>query len=338
MAEQNRVWRIGLSGAGWATTYHIPAWAREQARAQIVAIADPNSEARDRQVAAFGIPGFYPSVEAMLDAEQIDILDICSPREAHTPQIRLAVDRGLAVICQKPMAACLAEAQALVAALDPAARVMIHDNWRFRDTYRRIKTLLTGIGSLRRVQLDYLSSGMIPDATGARPALVRQPNFATMERLLVMEVLIHHLDTLTFLLGDLELVRSAISRSNDAIIGEDSATISLRRRSDGLPVELVGNLAVHGEPPQARDQLRIFGANGTITLDAWSLRCSGALTHDEQFDGDAVYRGSYSAAIGHFLDCLETGVPFEITPASHLSIIAIAEAVYAASQPGAGAL
>jgi predicted dehydrogenase len=61
--------------------------------------------------------------------------------------------------------------------------------------------------------MDLLSSGMIADADGARPALVRQPFFAGLDRLLVMEVLIHHIDTLRYLLGPLTLAASAIGRS-----------------------------------------------------------------------------------------------------------------------------
>ena len=48
---------------------------------------------------------------------------------------------------------------------------MVHDNWRFRATYRRIQEWLDAgvVGDIRRVQLDYLSSGMIPDDDGQAP-------------------------------------------------------------------------------------------------------------------------------------------------------------------------
>ena len=111
------------------------------------------------------------------------------------------------MLCQKPLAPSLGEAAALVEELAPKSRLMVHDNWRFRATYRRIREWIDAgiVGDLRRVQLDYLSSGMIAGDSGERPALVRQPNFRALSRLLVQEVLIHHLDTLRFLLGELEL-------------------------------------------------------------------------------------------------------------------------------------
>ena len=123
-----------------------------------------------------------------------------------------AAARGLAVLCQKPLAPTLAAAEALVAAVGGAVPLMVHENWRFRAYYRRLREWLDdghGSATVRQVQLDFLSSGMIPDDDGKRPALVRQPFLAGLERLLVMEILIHHLDTLRFLLGELDGRRGA---------------------------------------------------------------------------------------------------------------------------------
>jgi predicted dehydrogenase len=272
----------------------------------------------------------FATVEAMLAEADIDILDIAAPRAMHAPLVRLAAARGLAILCQKPLAPTLAEAEALVAGLPASTRIMVHDNWRFRATYRRLKSWLDAghAGTLRRVELHYLSSGMIPDASGARPALVRQPIFTGIERLLVMESLIHQLDVLRFLLGELELQSAVIAKSNGDIVGEDSATLTLRRLSDGIPVELVGDLAVHGEPPQARDQLRIIGSNATLTLDGYDIACTGGTTIAESFDPAATYNGSYTAAIAHFLDSLDTGGPFETSPGDNLRTLALVEAAY----------
>jgi predicted dehydrogenase len=326
--------RVGIAGGGWVTQYHLPAWRAQSRRAEIVAIADPDEQRVLARCQGHDIPVGFASVDALLKEADIDILDICSPRELHAPLVRLAADRGLAVICQKPLATTYGEAEALVASLGSEVRVMVHDNWRFRATYRRIREWLDAghAGDLRRVELHYLSSGMIPGPDGKRPAIVRQPIFPTLSRLLVMEALIHQLDALRFLLGELELVDAVIARSNDDIIGEDSATLSLRRRSDGIPVEIVGDLAVHGEPPQARDQLRIIGSRGTITLDGYDVRCIGAGTDIlESFDPVATYDGSYVNAIAHFLDCLETGAPFETNLADNLKTLALVEAAYASA-------
>ncbi len=326
--------RVGVAGAGWVTQYHLPAWLAQSRRAEVVAIADPDQGRVVARCREYNIPAGFASVDALLWEADIDILDICSPREAHAPHVRQAAGNGLAILCQKPLAANYEEAEALVGSLGSDVRAMVHDNWRFRATYRRIREWLDAglAGDLRRVELHYLSSGMIPESDGARPAIVRQPIFPTISRLLVMEALIHQLDALRFLLGELELVSAVIARSNNDIIGEDSATLSMRRLGDGIPVELVGDLAVHGEPPQARDQLRIIGSRGTITLDGYDVRCVGAGANlREIFDPVATYDGSYANAIAHFLDCLEIGAPFETNLADNLKTLALVEAAYASA-------
>jgi len=334
VAKGHRVLRVGVAGAGWVSQYHLPAWRKQGRRATIVAIADPNAAARATRQQRFRIPRAYDSVEAMLEREQVDIVDICTPCETHAPLVRLSAAHGIAVLCQKPLAPSLREATALVEGLDPQVPLMVHDNWRFRATYRRIREWIDAgiVGDLRRVQLDYLSSGMIAESGGERPALVRQPNFRALSHLLVLEVLTHHLDTLRFLLGELELGSATLVRSNDDIIGEDIATLTLSTREHRIPVLVAGNLAAHGEPPQARDQLRIYGAKGTVTLDGYRLSIVGEVNRSEEFDAIATYQGAYDSAIVHFLDGIESGEPFETTPADNLKTLALVDAAYASAQ------
>src|SRR5262245_26401631 len=96
--------RIALAGAGFVAPYHLKAWQRLRGRAIVAAIADPNVEAARARAKAFGIPAVHASVEEMLDREQLDALDVASPRETHAPICRLAASRGLAILCQKPLA------------------------------------------------------------------------------------------------------------------------------------------------------------------------------------------------------------------------------------------
>lgn len=326
--------RIGMIGAGWVTGYHLPAWGRQRHRAEVVAIADPSSEATTRRAAEFGILRTYASAEEMLEAEQLDAVDICSPRETHAAMVRLAAGRQLDILCQKPLGTDFAEAEAVVAGVAPPTQLMVHENWRFRAYYRVLKRWLDegAAGDIRQVSFEFLSSGMIPGPDGLRPALVRQPFFRTQPRLLVMEVLIHHLDTLRYLLGELEVVAARLERSNDEIVAEDVAAVVLRRPSDGLVVNVTGNLAVHGAPPAPRDHLRIFGTRGTVELLGSKLSLSAATPREESFDPDATYQGSYDAAIGHFLDGLETGNAFETAPEDNLRTLRLVEEIYRLSR------
>ena len=320
--------RIGLIGAGFVSQHHLAAWQRLAGRAGVVAIADPSTENARRRVDAFGIPRTYPTAVAMLEAESLDAIDVASPRETHAAIVRLAAAKGISVLCQKPLAPTYEEAAALVAEVG-ATRLMVHENWRFRAYYRQIGEWLRAgrIGTVLQARMSLFSSGLLPTSTGERPALVRQPFIGTLERALVNEVLIHHIDTLRFLLGDLALVSAHLGRTSGAMRGEDRAAITLQTKV-GAPVQLIANLCVHDQPPALIDRLVLVGETGTIRLDGSRLTCSGAQPAALDFDLDACYTDSYAETIAHFVDALERGGPFETSPKDNLRTLRLVEDVY----------
>ena len=128
--------RIGLIGAGMVSRHHLIAWADIPDRARVVAIADPSRENAARRADEFSISQIYADAEAMLAASELDAVDIAAPRQFHAPLVRLAAKRGLPVLCQKPLAPNLQQAIELAAEVKNQARLMVHENWRFRGYYR----------------------------------------------------------------------------------------------------------------------------------------------------------------------------------------------------------
>ena len=333
--NDTRARRIGLAGAGFAAAHHLKAWQRLHDRAIVVAVADPDVEAARASAQAWGVAGVYASVEAMLERERLDAVDIATPRETHVSICRLAADRGLAIICQKPLAPTFDEAASLVADLGGRARLMVHENWRFRPHYRRVAAWLRDgrIGEIRTVTMAALTSGLIADPSGRAPAIDRQPTFATLERLLVMEVLIHHVDTLRFLLGPLTLHSAAIGRSCPLVRGEDRASMFMTTVAGGA-VTLVGDFMAHGHPPTLRDRLEIVGTTGAIVLedDHLHLVRGGQTEEDVALDLAADYDASYLGALTHFLDRLDAGGVFVTSPEDNLETLRIVEQVYLAAR------
>jgi len=91
----------GLIGCGFFSQHHQEAW-RRMPNVQIVAACDRQIERA--QAAAVRA---YCSAEEMLDAEDLDFVDIVTRSSAHLELISMAAERGLAIICQKPLAARL---------------------------------------------------------------------------------------------------------------------------------------------------------------------------------------------------------------------------------------
>src|SRR3954471_12452473 len=248
-ASMNTPLRIGLVGAGMVSRNHLIAWASIADQARVVAVADPSADNAARRASEFAIAHTYPSAEAILAAIELDAVDIAAPREMHAPLVRLAAARRLPVLCQKPLAPNLQEAIDLAAEVDGLTRLMVHENWRFRGYYRDAAAWLREgrIGEVKQAQLTLLTSGVLPGPDGLSPALERQPFMRGERRMLVAEVLIHHLDTLRMLLGPLQVTAAQLSRSSEQLVGEDGAVIQLRT-GNGAGVAIFASFAAHGHP------------------------------------------------------------------------------------------
>lgn len=321
--------RIGLVGAGWVSQYHLRAWRKLAGRAEVVAIADPSAERRNERAAEFDIPRTYAGAQEMLAGEALDAVDIAAPRAFHAELVRLAAERGLPVICQKPLAPTFAEAEALVAEVGDRIRLMVHENWRFRAWYRTTAEWID-IGRIGRpfaARLSFVTSGTLADDHGRYPALERQPFIAAERRMLVSEILIHQLDTLRRLLGPLRVVACSMNRVCAAMAGEDTAIIQLEGRG-GLAVQIFATFAAHGQPAVAADRLDIFGSGGAIGFAGDTLSLVAAEPQELRFDMDATYQGSYDAAIAHFIDRLDDGQPFETGPRDNLETLFLVEECY----------
>jgi len=325
----NKPLRIGLVGAGMVSRHHLIAWASIADQARVVAVADPSADNAARRASEFAIARTYASTEAMLADGEFDAIDIAAPREMHAPLVRLAAAKRLPVLCQKPLAPNLQQATDLAAEVSDQTRLMVHENWRFRGYYRDAAAWLREgrIGSVKQAQLTLLTSGVLPGADGLCPALERQPFMRRERRMLVAEVLIHHLDTLRMLLGPLRVTAAALSRSSEQLVGEDGAVIQLQA-SNGAGVTVFASFAAHGHPATQIDRLEILGDKGAIKLDGPQLTCSGMLPQERFYDLATEYQGSYNRTIAHFVQSLRDNTPFETAPQDNLETLRLVEDCY----------
>jgi predicted dehydrogenase len=321
--------RIALAGAGMISWYHLVAWRNAGARARVVAVCDPDPRRAAARADEFGIARVYQDPAAMLAGETIDALDVASPRETHAGWVEAAADRGIDVLCQKPLTPTLAEAEALVERVGSRVRLMVHENWRFRPWYRELRRWIADglLGEIALARLSSISSGFLPDASGRRPALVRQPFMAKEPRLLIAESLIHHLDTMRFLCGPLRVVGARASRTLAEVVGETQAAIFLETAA-GAPATVIGTMAAPGYPPRPPDRLELIGSKASAILADNELSLLGPSPRTERYDPDAGYQASFDGVIAHFVECLATGAPFETGPADNLETLRLVEHAY----------
>jgi predicted dehydrogenase len=97
--------RVGIIGSGFiAKQKHLPAWKKVGRDAQVVALSDPNIAQAEELARAYGITGVYKDYRQMLEAEQLDVVDICSPPRTHAELAIRSLKAGAHALIEKPMA------------------------------------------------------------------------------------------------------------------------------------------------------------------------------------------------------------------------------------------
>ncbi|MEZ4557389.1 MAG: Gfo/Idh/MocA family oxidoreductase [Caldilineaceae bacterium] len=98
--------RFAIFGTGFWARFQLAAW-QELDGAECVALYNRTPAKAEALAGEFGVPAVYGDPEELLDREQLDFADIITDVDTHSKFVHMAADRGLAVICQKPMAPTL---------------------------------------------------------------------------------------------------------------------------------------------------------------------------------------------------------------------------------------
>jgi predicted dehydrogenase len=137
-SNDGRRLRVGVIGLGIGRL-HIEGW-REHPQVELVAIADPDAERLERVGNQYGIAARYDSAEAMLAAEKLDVVSVCTPNKYHKALTLVAFAAGCHVLCEKPMAMNADEGREMLEAARRAGkRLMINFSYRFSAQSRALK-------------------------------------------------------------------------------------------------------------------------------------------------------------------------------------------------------
>ena len=325
----NKTLRVGVLGCGMISADHFKAWARCQG-AEVVAVCDPMLDRARARAEEFDIRAAYDSPEAMIAAESLDLIDIITPRETHAAMVRLAARHGIHALSEKPLCPTYAEARALVDEVGGAIRVMVNENWRYRAYFRQIAEWLQAgkLGTVTLARLALWRSSMLPRAADGRVhALTRQAFLAKEERVLIAESLIHEIDVVRALFGEVEVLACSTGHACAEIVGEDSATI-LMRTPYGLTITIDGVMTAAGHETRAPNRFEIAGTRCSVVLEGAVLKLIGAEEQTIVFDEAEVRQNCFNASIQHFVDQVKSGGPFWTSAQDQLGSLRVMEEAY----------
>lgn len=148
--------RIGVIGAGTiAQSAHLPAIRRLADELELVAIADVRAEVAADAARRFGAEAWYVDYRELIARPDIDLVDLCTPEFLHCEQAVAAAEAGKHVLCEKPMASTLQEADAMIAAARRnGVKLMIGHSRRFTRRYQEVARLIRegAVGVVRLVR------------------------------------------------------------------------------------------------------------------------------------------------------------------------------------------
>lgn len=159
--------KVGIVGLGHRLAYLARVFSAERADFQVVGHVDPAPAglpyARQHGIA---VGTHYPSLEAMLDAEQLDLLMVGSPNHLHLGHIRTGLERGLKVFTEKPVVVSIEETMEIAALIARygSDNLMVGLVLRYAPLYR----------DLRQAQAD----GLLGDIASIEASSISRPIMA----------------------------------------------------------------------------------------------------------------------------------------------------------------
>jgi predicted dehydrogenase len=242
----------GAMGRAWLDTLAA------DRRWQLAALIDPNPDALHSAAEAHALPHErrFAALEPALN--HADAVLVVAPPDAHRAACLLALERGLAVFCEKPLAGTLRDGVAVIeAARRSAAPLMVGQGRRWLPHIAAMREAVRSglIGSL-----GYLSCQFrIPFRFGGWRE--------QLPEVLIEDLAIHHLDSIRFITGrnGLRLFARSFRPAWSWYAGNPCASIELTLEGE-LPVSYSGSWVARGPRSSWDGELLLVGAEGALLL------------------------------------------------------------------------
>jgi len=331
--------RFAALGAGFWSRIQLAGW-REAGPCECVAIYNRTRAKAEAVAREFSIPRVYDTPEGLLDKEQVDFVDVITAVETHAPLVELAARHKLPVVCQKPMATSLEEAERMVRICREAGvPLYVNENWRWQTAIRELYRVLQSgvIGTPFRARIDMISGF---------PVFANQPFLKDLEEFILTDLGSHTLDVTRFLFGEAESLYCQIQRVHRDIKGEDVSTTLLRMRN-GMTVLVemayAENYLERDRFPETAIFVEADRGSAELTLDYWIRVTTSSGTHLRRVPppryawADPAYDVVHSSIVpcqANLLKALRGEEPAETTGEDNLKTVRLVFGCYQSARTG----
>lgn len=321
---------VGIVGTGAiAQRLHIPSYA-EHDQSRVTAVCDVEERKASAVAEQYDIPNHYTSFETMLEQGDLNAVSVCLPNHLHRDVVVAALERDVAVLCEKPISTSLDEADEMVAAAeDSDAVLMIDQTERFSPVYEKAKDLLDQgiIGDVHNVRSRFSHPG--PEGWSPRSTWFTDAESSGGGALI--DIGIHNADLINHLFGDVEqLMGYSDTLSMDTEV-EDTA-VAVLRFADGA----LGTFETAWRTDPESITMQIVGEEGVIYVD----KIEGTIRVEFADDSGVLNvpvpdESKYGGPIAHFVDSVLAGTEPTVTGADGRRALEVVMGIYQSSKRGA---
>ncbi|SIR75873.1 Predicted dehydrogenase [Haladaptatus litoreus] len=320
--------RIGLVGSGFMAMTHATSY-QEITDAEVVAVASLDD---DRETfAAENTPDadVYNDAEQMIAEADITAVDICTPTPTHRPFVEVAVDHGLNVFCEKPLARTVEDADAIVDTVsNTSITFMTGHVLRYFPEYVEAKRRIDAgeVGTLGTFHTERFSS---PPRYGTNSWFGDKEQSGGV----LLDMAIHDFDYLRWVVGDVDRVFARTTEWDDGHLNQHSSV--LLRFEDGTAGQVEASWG-YPEGSPFITSYELAGDEGLLEFDARdenSIRISGGAAGTNA-PVSPLAKSPYTKELEHFIDCAENGCDPDISPDDARQAVRIALAAIESSERG----
>lgn len=301
---QNKTIRVGLVGYGFMGRTHSNAYRQVNEffdvgyRPQLATICGRDSHKAREFATRWGFASVESDWKKLVERADIDLIDIASPNDTHAEIAIAAARAGKMVLCEKPLGRNLAEAEAMVKAVEQAGvRNMVWYNYRRAPAVTLAKQIIDSgkIGRIFHYRAKFLQDWTISANLPMGGHALWRLDASVAGSGVTGDLLAHCIDTALWLNGPIETVsgmtetfikeRSSALTGSVARVNIDDASAFLARFANGSLATFEATRYARGH--KALYTFEINGENGSI---AWDLHDLHRLQFFEN-SGDGRLRG-----------------------------------------------
>jgi predicted dehydrogenase len=312
--------KVGLIGAGGIAQAYVRVF-EGMSGARIAAVAD--TRARAASTVAEAVRGTaYPSYRALLEDADVDAVLVCTPPITHPEIVLQAIERGLHVMCEKPLAIDVGSASTMVETAQKAGVVFtMAAKFRFVDDVIRARQIVgSGIlGELMVLENAFASRVDMSRRWNADPAIAGGG--------VLIDNGTHSVDVVRYFLGPIAEVMAVEGKRVQHLQVEDTASMLLR-----TPDGVLGTVDLSWSVDRVTDTyLTLYGSEGTVSVGWKGARYRQASSPEWVAFGDGYDKHAcMGAQVANFCAAIRGEEALAVTADDAIASVAVIEAAYVA--------